>query len=53
MGRSAFVGLASIVVLLPLPGQIARMIRKVQMAKMKKVRSTTNHNYRPILTVCA
>ncbi|KAI0725238.1 hypothetical protein C8Q72DRAFT_853404 [Fomitopsis betulina] len=36
LGWSAFVGLASIVVLLPLPGQIARMIRKVQMAKMKK-----------------
>ncbi|EPT00314.1 hypothetical protein FOMPIDRAFT_1023884 [Fomitopsis schrenkii] len=36
LGWSAFVGLASIVVLFPVPGQIARVIRKVQMAKMKK-----------------
>ncbi|KAH9829684.1 uncharacterized protein C8Q71DRAFT_887948 [Rhodofomes roseus] len=36
LGWSAFVGLACIVILFPVPGLIATMIRKIQVAKMKK-----------------
>ncbi|KAH9922615.1 uncharacterized protein B0H18DRAFT_1120791 [Fomitopsis serialis] len=36
LGWSAFVGLASIVILFPVPGLIASRIRKIQISKMKK-----------------
>ncbi|KAH9907116.1 ABC transporter type 1, transmembrane domain-containing protein [Fomitopsis serialis] len=36
LGWSAFVGLASIILLFPVPGMIATRIRKVQIVKMKK-----------------
>ncbi|TFY68446.1 hypothetical protein EVJ58_g1015 [Rhodofomes roseus] len=36
LGWSAFVGLASIIILFPVPGLIGTMIRKIQVAKMKK-----------------
>ncbi|EED85726.1 predicted protein [Postia placenta Mad-698-R] len=37
LGWSAFVGMAVIVLLLPVPGSVAKMIRGVQVEKMKKL----------------
>jgi hypothetical protein len=36
LGWSAFVGLAIMVLLFPLPGYVAKMIQSVQIARMKK-----------------
>lgn len=36
LGWSAFVGLAVMVILFPIPGYVARMIQGVQVARMKQ-----------------
>ena len=37
LGWSAFVGLAVIIVMFPIPGYIAKLIQSAQVEKMKKV----------------
>lgn len=39
LGWSAFLGMAVIVVMFPLPGYVAKLIQGVQSTKMKKVKS--------------
>lgn len=48
-GRSALVGLAVMVILMPVPAKIASMMQGVQKEKMKAVRYIRNSNMRMIV----
>jgi hypothetical protein len=50
LGWSAFVGFASIIALIPLPGYIASLIQRVQKKKMVMVSAPLSHFY-PVIEV--
>ena len=45
LGWSAFVGLAAMILLFPVPGYVAKIIQKVQKERMKKVRAYLSSPY--------